>query len=85
LTRAVTGAARTASANLSDADVAIVQAWLVLSGDLGVDLDLSRAQEHAYEAAVRAKAGRLGPNEADATARLGTALGLSTVAWSPGT
>ncbi|MBA2317713.1 MAG: DUF3536 domain-containing protein [Euzebyales bacterium] len=82
LTRAVTGAARTASASLSEPDVAIVQAWLTLSGDLGVDLDLSRAQEHAYEAAVRAKAGRLGPAEADTVARLGAALGLSPVAWS---
>jgi alpha-amylase/alpha-mannosidase (GH57 family)/ABC-type transporter Mla MlaB component len=82
LTAVVTAAVRTAAVTLDNAEVASVERWLALCGEVGVDIDLSRAQEHAYEVAARARAGRLGPGEADCVARLGRVLGLSAVAWS---
>jgi len=82
LTRAVTHAAVAACASLGAADAATVERWLTLCGDLQIDVDLSRAQEHAYEVAARARAGRLGPEEEAVVAALGQRLGLSPVAWS---
>jgi hypothetical protein len=82
LTRAVTHAAVDACASLGAADAATVERWLTLCGDLQIDVDLSRAQEHAYEVAARARAGRLGPEEEAVVAALGQRLGLSPVAWS---
>ena len=75
-------AARAASTSLRPDAVADVERWLALLGELGVDVDVARAQEHAYEAATRRKAGRLGPDEAAQAARLGQLLGLAPVAWS---
>ena len=81
LTRAVTAAARTAAETLKPADIEDVDAWLQLSGELGIDLNLSRAQEVAWEVATRAKARRLSTDAVEAVARLGSLLGLAPVAW----
>lgn len=81
LTDAVTAAARTASTTLDPGDVDTVQRWLELSGELGVDVDLSAAQEQAWEVAQRAAAGRLTADDAAQTARLGRLLGFADVAW----
>ena len=81
VTGAVTAAARTACASLDETDVLTVERWLALCGDLGVDVDLSHAQEAAYEVATKARAGRLSPDERALTARLGEVLGIAPVAW----
>jgi hypothetical protein len=82
LTRGVTAAARQAARTLVESDVARVESWLQTCADLALDVDLSRAQEHVYDVAVKAKAGRLGTEEAVAVARLARRLGLAPVAWS---
>ena len=82
LSAAVTTAARSASATLAPADVDALQGWLELSGELGVDVDLSVAQEHAWEVAQRAAAGRLSSAAVEQTVRLGTLLGLAEAAWT---
>ena len=81
LTNAVTGAAETAARSLVQTDVDAVQRWLVLCAELGVDVDLSAAQEHAFDAAQRALARRAGPDDMAPVAALGSRLGLSPVAW----
>jgi alpha-amylase/alpha-mannosidase (GH57 family) len=82
LTRGVTAAARQAARTLAESDVARVESWLQTCADLALDVDLSRAQEHVYDVAVKAKAGRLGTEQAVAVARLARRLGLAPVAWS---
>jgi alpha-amylase/alpha-mannosidase (GH57 family) len=82
LTRGVAAAARVAARTLSRQDVGRVEQWLDLCGELGLDVDLSRAQEHIYDLAVRAKAGRLSGSETALVAALGQRLGLAPVAWS---
>lgn len=64
---------------------AAVSRWLALCGDLGVDIDVTRAQELVYEQAVKARAGRLGVRERDVIVALGPLLGFSPVAWTAGT
>lgn len=81
LTAAVTEAARLAATELRAEDVTAVEQWLDLCGELGVDIDLSGAQEHAYETATKARSGRLTPTERELVAALGFRLGLSPVAW----
>lgn len=81
LTKAVNTAARTAAGSLDPGDVDTVERWLALCGELGVDVDLSAAQEHVFEVAQKARAGRLGPAGSELVAALGGVLGLSPVAW----
>ncbi len=83
LAAATTVATRSAVASPSLATAGAVQRWLELSGDLGVDVDLTEAQEVFAEAAVQSRAGRLLPEAADALAVLGAALGFSPVAYAP--
>ncbi len=82
LTSAVTQAACSAARALRRSDVDTIRRWLALSKDLGVDVDLSAGQDCLYEVAVRARAGRLSPDEVETVAGLGLLLGLSPVAWS---
>ncbi|MGH3664733.1 MAG: hypothetical protein ACRDU8_01350, partial [Egibacteraceae bacterium] len=82
LTTAVTDATATAVAGLQTGDAQAVGRWVALGGELDVDVDLSGAQELVWDVAVKARAGRLGPAEAEAVATLCTALGFSPVAWS---
>ena len=82
LTANVTAAARRASETLDPSDVDHLDRWLELSRMLGVAIDVSLAQEAAYEVAARARAGRLSPGETDVVEKLGDRLGLSPAAWS---
>jgi alpha-amylase/alpha-mannosidase (GH57 family) len=82
VTDAVTAAAAAAARSLRTADADVVERWLELAGELELSIDLSPAQELIWDVATRAKAGRLGPDEADVVARLGARLGLAPVAWS---
>jgi hypothetical protein len=77
-------AARRAASSLSARDVDEVERWLREAAELGVDVDLSRAQELAYAASMQARAGRLDQVRVPEIARLGGLLGLSSVAWLPG-
>ncbi len=83
---AVTGglveATRKACASLAEPDAAAVEGWLALAVQLGVAIDLTRAQELAYDLASRARTGGLEPAGAEIAARLGTALLLAPAAWS---
>jgi len=81
LTNAVTSAARAASRSLEQADVDTVRRWLLLCGEVGVDVDLSAAQEHAFDAAQKARARHVGQDGMAVVAALGRLLGLSPVAW----
>lgn len=83
VTDAVTAAAARASASLDPVHVAAVEHWLDLAEELGLAVDLSRPQEHAWEAACRARAGALPAAEAAVVARLGDRLGLAPPAWTP--
>ena len=83
LTQTVSAAARAASQTLQAGDIDAVERWLALCGELAIDIDLSEAQEHAYDAAVRARTGRLNLEQRERAERLGTLLGLSPLAWSP--
>jgi alpha-amylase/alpha-mannosidase (GH57 family) len=82
LTRIVTQAAEVAARGLDEAEAARLERWLDLAAELGLELDLSLPQEHFWEAARRARAGRLGVDEVALVARVGTRLGLAPVAWS---
>lgn len=82
LTANITEAARLACASLDTADVTHLDRWLELSQLLGVEADITLAQEAAYDVAARARAGRLSPAEADVVGQLGDRLGLATAAWS---
>lgn len=84
VTAALVEATRKACASLDHADAAAVERWLALAGDLGVDVDLSWAQELVYDLATRARAGQLGPEGRALAARLGRPLGLAPTAWSAG-
>jgi len=81
LTGTVSSAARAAAHTLDAHDIEAVERWMGLCAELAVDVDLSEAQEHAYEAAVRARTGRLNLEQREAAERLGTRLGLSPLAW----
>jgi len=83
LNGAIRDAAATASETLEGADVAQLRSWLDVAADLGVSVDLSTAQEHAYDVAVRARAGRLMPGQNEVVAQLGSMLGLAPATWSP--
>lgn len=85
LTAIVVDGATLAARSLADLDADRLERWLDLAADLGVELDLSRPQEIVWDAATRARAGRLGAEEAAVVARLGTRLGLAPVAWTRGT
>lgn len=82
LTEAITAAAAAAARSLRTADADLVDRWLDLAAELDLPVDLSRAQELIWELAAKAKAGRLGPHEADVAARLSERLGLAPVAWN---
>lgn len=81
LTDAVSRSAQRAAASLSAADVDVVQGWLTLCRELDIEIDLGEAQEHVYEAAVRARTGKLGLPQRELVQRLGEELGLSPRAW----
>jgi alpha-amylase/alpha-mannosidase (GH57 family) len=81
LTLTVTSSAEVAARSLRAEDADRIDRWLQLAAELGLSVDLSRAQEAVWDAATRAKAGRLGPEEADVVARLAERLGLAPVAW----
>ncbi len=81
LTTAVTKAAATAADTLDASSVEAVERWLGLAHDLQLDIDTTRAQERAFDAARRARTGRLSFDETEAAARLGARMGLSAVAW----
>lgn len=83
LSTAVAVAAEHAAESLRPGDVDRVEEWIEVSGEIGVDIDLSRPQEFAWDAAVQARAGRLRADQAEVAARLGTLLGLSPRAWTP--
>lgn len=78
----ITSAARVAARSLDEADVVRLEAWLGLAEQLMIAVDLSRPQELVWDAASRARAGRLSEKEAAVTARLAERLGLAPVAWS---
>jgi alpha-amylase/alpha-mannosidase (GH57 family) len=80
----VEGASALAARSLSEADADRLERWLDLAADLGIDLDLSRPQEQLWDAATRARKGRLGSDEITVVARLGARLGLAPRAWTPG-
>ena len=80
---AINEGASLAARSLAAADVDQLESWLELAADLGVDVDLSTAQEHAYEVAVRARAGRLRPGQYEVVAGLGALVGLAPSTWTP--
>jgi hypothetical protein len=80
----LTAAARRAASSLAAGDVDEVERWLSEAAELGVDVDLARAQELAYAASMQARTGRLNHVRIPEVARLGGLLGLSPVAWTPG-
>lgn len=83
LSSAVQRATATALAHPEDPSYPeAVERWLGLCADLGVDIDVIRAQELVYEQAVKARAGRLGVRERDTVVALGVQLGFSPVAWT---
>jgi hypothetical protein len=81
LSQAFTAAAKRAASTLDAADVDAVARWRAECAELGFELDLSVAQEHAYVAATKARTGRLLASETETVARLGELLALSPVAW----
>jgi alpha-amylase/alpha-mannosidase (GH57 family) len=83
LSAAITEAVATTVRSLHADDVHAVERWVGVARELGVSPDLVRAQEHAYEAAVKARSGRLRADQSAVARRLGTLLGLSPVAWTP--
>jgi hypothetical protein len=82
LTRIIAGAAERAASSLDEVDAGRLERWLDLTLELGLDLDLSRPQERVWDAAVRAKAGRLNSAQTALVGRLADRLGLAPVAWS---
>jgi uncharacterized protein GlcG (DUF336 family) len=83
LSAAVTDAADVASHSLAVADLDALERWVGLARELGVALDVRVAQERAYGAALRARAGRLREDQVAVVHTLGGLLGLSPVAWAP--
>jgi hypothetical protein len=79
----VNDTASAAAGSLDAADVDQLASWLELATDLGVEVDLSTAQEHAYDVAVRARAGRLRPGQYEVVAELGMLVGLAPTTWTP--
>ena len=82
LTAGLTSAAGLAAETLDRQYIDQIDRWLDLSGELGIDVDLSRAQELAYDVATKARAGRLSPAERATVAALGQRVGLAPVAWT---
>ena len=82
LASAANDAAAAAAASLSRRDAEDLRSWLGLARELGVTVDLSTAQEHVYEVAVRARAGRLAPDQDVVAALLGELVGLAPSTWS---
>jgi alpha-amylase/alpha-mannosidase (GH57 family) len=73
-------ATRKACASLAPADADAVEGWLQLANDLGVDVNLARAQELIYDLVTRSDS--LGPYGVDIAARLGRAVRLAPQAWA---
>ena len=82
VSNAVAGAAVAAAASLAPDDVDVVRRWLDLAAELSVQPDLLVAQEHVYDVALRARAGRLAPDQADVVAALADLVGLAPSAPS---
>ena len=80
--RAVTESAATAAQTLTSADVAELDGWLQLARELDVAVDLSTAQEYAYEVALRAKAGRVAPGQAEVVPALAKLVDLADSTWT---
>ncbi|QBI18210.1 DUF3536 domain-containing protein [Egibacter rhizosphaerae] len=81
LERHIEAATAEACADLTPELAGRVRGWLDQAVALGIEPDLSRAQEDAYALAQRARAGRLSPDATAVLAELGTALGLAPAAW----
>lgn len=81
LTTATTDAAAKAAQTLRREDAATLSRYLALAAELEVDVDLAEAQEHIYDAAVKARKGRLLTDEVEVVAVLGTMLELAPSAW----
>ena len=81
LTRAVNDAAVTAVESLSKADVTNLRTWLALADEFEVDVDLLLPQELVFELAVRARAGRLLPDQVEVIASLAHLVGLADATW----
>ena len=77
VTAAANAAAATAATTLTRADVGNLRTWLDLAGELDIPVDLLVAQEHVYELAVRARAGRLAPGQDAVVASLAELVGLA--------
>ncbi len=79
---AVTAATRQAVRRLDQPAVDIVVAWIELARALELSLDLSAAQEVAWDTLNKARASRVGMADREAVAALGEAIGFAPVAWS---
>ena len=82
LTAATNAAGVAAATGLRTPDVAALRRWLTLCEELGVKPELLVAQEHIHDVAVRARAGRLAPGQADIVAALAELVGLAPSTWS---
>jgi len=81
LTAGLLEATRKACSSLGETEIAAVEGWLGLASQLGVAVDLTRAQELAYDLATRVRIGTLGADGAALAARLGNALLLAPATW----
>ena len=81
LQSAVTGATQEAARTLTPGAVGAVEQWVALTRELDVDIDLSSAQERAWDAVSKARSGRLDLAERATVARLGEIIGFAPVAW----
>ena len=82
LTDATNAAATAAAASLDQRDVTTLREWLALADELDVRPDLLVAQEHVYDVAVRARAGRLAPGQPEVVAALAELVGLAPSTWA---
>ena len=76
-------AAETLSAQPSAATLATLQRWLDLAEHLDLHVDPARAQEYVWESLVRARAGRMGPDQVDAIADAAVRLRFAPSAVAP--
>lgn len=81
LTAALNEAAITAAKTLARPDVSNLRSWLALAAELDVDVDLLIPQEQIYDLAVRARAGRLLPDDVEVVASLAQLVGLADSTW----
>jgi alpha-amylase/alpha-mannosidase (GH57 family) len=79
----VTMATRQAVRSRKAADVAVVSQWLDIAEELGLSIDLSAAQDAAWDAIAKVHAGRLGVADQEVVVQLGEAVGFAEAALHP--